>query len=188
MKIILGSSSKGRAQVLKNLGFEFEVKPANIDEKAIRTGDFRQLPLLVARAKNEALKAQIKEPAILITGDSVVIWKDALREKPVNVDEAREFLRGYADGPAELVSAVVVTNLETGKSMEGVESGKIYFHKFPETVIEDLIEHGAIMHAAGAFLAEMEIFKKYTVHMEGNMDTIMGLPGELTKKLIEQIQ
>jgi predicted house-cleaning NTP pyrophosphatase (Maf/HAM1 superfamily) len=36
MRLILGSSSKYRQQILRDMGFDFEVRVAGIDEKAIR--------------------------------------------------------------------------------------------------------------------------------------------------------
>lgn len=51
MKIILGSQSRSRRKVLEKLGYEFEVMPADIDEKAIRFDDPTKLTLVLARAK-----------------------------------------------------------------------------------------------------------------------------------------
>jgi septum formation protein len=55
MKIILGSSSPWRKEVLKSMGFDFKVLSPDIDEKAIRDVDPTQLTLQIARAKTEAL-------------------------------------------------------------------------------------------------------------------------------------
>lgn len=172
---------------MRQMGYEFEVRPANLDEKAIRTDSVHERPLVLARAKNEALAPHVKN-AILITSDSVVIHKGQLREKPADAEELRHFLSTYWESPAEVVTAVVVRNTATGKYLEGVESAKIYFHKFPATLIEELIEHGAVMDAAGGFIAEMPAMRKYIAHMDGGMDTTMGLPQGLTKKLIEEVR
>ncbi|NQS90060.1 Maf family protein, partial [Patescibacteria group bacterium] len=89
MKIILGSQSKGRKKMLEEMGVEFEIMPADIDEKAIRLKDPKELVLVIARAKADALKPRISEPAILITSDQVVVWQGKIREKPENGKEAR---------------------------------------------------------------------------------------------------
>jgi septum formation protein len=187
MKIILGSASKARQQVLHDLGYEFDVRPAEIDEKLFRHDDLRQLPLLIAQAKSQSLIKQINEHVILITADSVVVYKDELREKPQDEDQARFFLRSYGQGAVEVIAGVVVTNTQTGKTTSGLESGKIYFHKFPESFIEELIQHGRVFEGAGGFIIEDPAMQKYIVHVEGNFDTIMGLPKLLTKKLMEEV-
>ncbi len=187
MKIILGSGSKFRQEALKEMGYEIEVKPSKIDEKTIRTEIPHELPLLLARAKNKALAPSLKN-SILITADTVVIHEGQLREKPCDEQELRHFLTTYWQAPAEVLTAVVVANTTTGKTLEGVESTKVYFHKFPDSLIEELISHGAFMAAAGGFIAEMPAIKKYIVHMDGEMDTVMGLSKELTSKLIQGVQ
>ncbi len=187
MRIILGSASKARQELLNSLGYEFQVRSANIDEKAIRSDDFRQLPLLLAQAKSEAIQKDLHEPAILITSDSVAVYKNELREKPTSEAEAKQFLQDYATHPVDVITAVYVINTASGESASGIESGKTYFHKIPDTVIHELIQHGAIMQAAGGFIVEMPAIKKYIAHIEGNMDTIMGLPKILTKELIQKV-
>ena len=93
MKIILGSKSKGRKRMLEEMGIEFEVMVADINEKAIRFDDPKELVLALARAKAEVLKQKIPEPTILITSDQVVVWEGKIREKPENEKEARFFAR-----------------------------------------------------------------------------------------------
>ena len=187
MKIILGSASKARQDILKNLGYDFEVMSANIDEKAIRIDDPYQLPLLLAQAKADYLKRQIKEPAILITSDSIVLFDGHVREKPETEEQAREFLRSYSTMPVEVVTTVLVTNTKTDKSVQGIETAFVYFHKIPDEVIDDLIKVGGVMYAAGGFIVEDPKISKYVMHVEGGRDTVMGLPKLLTKQLIGQL-
>jgi|SRR3989344_3978072 len=187
MKIILGSASPRRRKLLSDWGYAFDVLNPNVDERAIRTEVSHELPLVLAKAKNKALMPMAKN-AILITSDSVVIHNGQLREKPKDTEELRHFLSTYWEAPAEVITAVVVSNTMNGKTLEGVESAKVYFHKFPDKLIEELISHGNLMGVSGGFIAEMPAMKKYIVYMEGGMDTIMGLPKELTKRLIQEVQ
>src|SRR3989339_531887 len=119
MKIILGSQSQQRKRVLKEMGYEFEVLPADIDEKKIRHEDPRQLTVMLAKAKASAICSRISEPALIITADQVVVCNGKVYEKPRDVAEAKAFLQSYADYPAECVNGVVVTNTATGKQIEG---------------------------------------------------------------------
>ena len=43
LRIILGSASPARKKILQEMGYEFDVLPAGIDEKAIRSDDPRKL-------------------------------------------------------------------------------------------------------------------------------------------------
>jgi len=188
MKIISGSQSKGRKKMLEEMGYEFEVMLADIDEKAIRFEDPRELTLALARAKADALKSKISEPAILITADGVVICNGQILEKPENEEQAKEFLRGYATFSAEVVTAIVVTNAKTGKQAEGTDSTKVYFTQFSEEEIDELIQKGDVFHLAGAFDVEGPIWGSHLKKIEGTRDGAMGLPKDLTERLIREVQ
>lgn len=187
MKIILGSQSEGRKRMLEEMGISFEVMPANIDEKAIRLEDPKELVLAIARAKTVALKSKISEPAILITSDQVVVWHGKIREKPESEKEAKEFLEGYDLHPAETVGAVVVTNLVTGKQAVGVDTATVHFNPFTESEIDDLIADGQIFNLAGGFTIDGERWASHIRKIEGTRDSVIGLPKDLTAKLIREV-
>jgi septum formation protein len=187
MKIILGSQSKWRKNILESMGYEFEVMVSDIDEKVVRSENLRELPLLVARAKAEALLPRIEEAAILITSDQVLIYNGDLREKPRDENEARKFLESYGLHPAESVTAVIVINTKTGKRVEGIDIAKAHFKKIPKTVIDEFVATGIPLHCAGGFTVRHELIGPYIDRIEGTYESIEGLPQELTRKLIEEV-
>lgn len=187
MKLILGSKSHGRKNVLERAGYEFEVMTADIDEKLIRSDDFEELPLLLARAKAEVLLRRIKKPAILITSDQVVVYKGELREKPETEEQARKYLASYGDSSIQTNAAIVVVNTETGKRAEGVDIAKVFLKRIPHNIIEELIKEGKVQHAAGGFIIEHPLMRRYVDNIEGSLDSITGLPLQLMEKLIEEV-
>ena len=54
-QIILGSSSRWRKDILEKMGYEFTCMSPDIDEKAIRHEDPKEMTLMIARAKGKAL-------------------------------------------------------------------------------------------------------------------------------------
>lgn len=173
--------------MLEEMGLEFEVLAANIDEKAIRSEDPNELVLFLARAKADALKSKISEPAILITADQVIVWQGKIREKPENEKDAREFLKGYSLHPAETVGAIVVSNLETGKQAEGVDTSTVYFNPFSESEIEGLIADGQLFTMAGGFTIDGDAWESHIQKIEGTRDSVIGLPKDLTARLISEV-
>ncbi|KAG5542333.1 hypothetical protein RHGRI_022018 [Rhododendron griersonianum] len=95
-KIILGSSSVHRRKVLAEMGCDFTIMTADIDEKSIKRDTPEEMVMAIAEAKAEAIIAKLPidyckqdaEPPLLITG--------------------------YSRGTAGTVSSVLVTNLKTG--------------------------------------------------------------------------
>lgn len=187
MNLILGSQSKGRQLVLQNAGIKFTIMPANIDEKAIRSDDYEKLPLLLARAKAEALTAKIHEPALLLTADTVVIYKGELREKPQSPEQAKAYLSSYEPGaPAWVTTGVVVTNLQTGQRVEGLDRAGVYFNSIPEAVVEQATTDGYVFGCAGAFAIETPLLAPFVSRIDGERNAIIGLPLELTQRLFKE--
>lgn len=188
MKIILGSSSPGRRLIMDELshelGLKFEIMSPDIDEKLIRRNDPSELVMAIANAKADALVMKMKEPSILITSDQVVLYKNKIREKPVDEKEAREFLQSYTNVHLETLGAVVVVNTETHKRMSGLQKSKIYFKPLPKEIIDEHIKSGSSLRGAGGFSIQDPILKDYIDHIEGGFDSATGLSKELVKKLI----
>jgi len=172
--------------MLEEMGWDFSVLSADIDERAIRFDDPKVLVLAIANAKAEALKAKISEPAILITADQVVFCNGQILEKPLDEKEAREFLRAYNSFSPETVAGIVVTNLVTGKKTEAVDIAQVNFKNFSESDIEYLIAKGDIYNLAGGVDIE-GVWASYVDSIVGTRDSVIGLPKELTKKLVEEV-
>lgn len=188
MKIILGSQSKNRKLVLEKMGYEFEVMSSNIDEKSIRDDDPKQLVLKLARAKAQALLPKIQEPSILITSDQVVFCNNEIREKPESVEQAREYLETLSRYPQETVTSLVIMNTSTGKTTEAVDIAKVYFRTLPDSAIEEFISKGDPYTHSGGFAVEDPILKPYVEKIEGEYESVLGLPKALTKKFIQNVQ
>ncbi|XP_010481946.1 PREDICTED: maf-like protein DDB_G0281937 isoform X2 [Camelina sativa] len=194
-KLILGSSSIARRKILTDMGYQFTLMSADIDEKNIRKDKPEELVLALAEAKAEAIMQRIPDggsleedkSTLLITCDQVVVYEDAVREKPSSVEEAREYIRGYSKGHTATVSSVAVTNLKTGLRKSGVDRVEIYFNEIPEETIEKLIEEGTVLKVAGALLIEHPLILPCVKEVAGTTDSVMGLPKELTEKLIKEV-
>lgn len=187
MKIILGSKSPWRKKVLEDAGYSFDVMTADIDEKAIRSEDYKQLPILIARAKAKALIGRIQEPAILITSDQIVVCNNELREKPESKEQAKEYLQSYGTYPPQTYTSMVVTNTVTKRQEEALDIVKIFFKPIPEKVIDAVIEEGKVMHTSGGFMTEHPLLEPYIECIEGSADSVLGLPLKLTEKLIRVV-
>jgi len=188
MKIVLGSSSARRQAVLRSMGIPFEVMMADIDEKAIRREDPKEMVLAIAAAKAQALLPRITEPSLLITADGVVVCRDSVREKPENEEEARMFLNEYRTYPAHAITAIVVTNTETGALVSEVVDATVVFKHFSDEAMEDMIEKGDALKCAGAFNVMDPYVAPYVERIDGTIEDVMGLSVEVTKRLLERAE
>ncbi|XVF36100.1 hypothetical protein REPUB_Repub19eG0029300 [Reevesia pubescens] len=194
-KIILGSSSIARRKILSEMGYEFTLMSADIDEKGIRKEKPEELVMALAEAKADSIVSKLQTinnqekdeiPTILVAADTVVVYEGVVREKPANEKEAREFIKGYSGGHAATVGSVLVTNLKTGFRKGDWDRVEIYFLEIPDEVIEKLIEEGTVLHVAGGLIIEHSLIKPYVKQVVGTTDSVMGLPKALTEKLIKE--
>ncbi|XP_076937575.1 uncharacterized protein LOC143605298 isoform X4 [Bidens hawaiensis] len=162
-RIILGSSSVARQKILAEMGYKFTIMSADIDEKAIRTEKPEDLVMALAKAKADAIVSKLQiaddqtkdeKSSILIASDTVVVYEGAIREKPSDEDEARQFIKSYSGKHASTLSSVFVTNLKTGFTKGDWDKVEIHFHEIPDNVIDKLIEEGLVLRVAGALIIE----------------------------------
>jgi len=189
MRIILGSQSPWRKTILERMGYKFDVLPSYIDEKQIRFEDPVELTLALSIAKAEAVLPKIKneEGAILITSDQVVVCNGKILEKPADEKEAREFIAMYAKYPAETVTSVVVTNTISGKRVKGTDIAKIWMDPLPQDIIDQYIATKDPFLHAGGFDHEFPLIASYVNHIEGESESVSGLPVKLTEELIRSV-
>jgi septum formation protein len=186
--IILGSQSKYRKGVLEELGFEFKTMSADLDEKSIRADDPSQLVLKLGRAKNDALKDKIGPADILITSDQVTVYKNEIREKPVDQKEAYKFLKSYSNSNLSTYTSLVVFNKANGQQAEGVDIVPVYFNEIPESDIQTLIHQDNILHIGGGFLIEDPILFKHVQKIDGDIKSVMAMPPKLLQQLLKEVE
>ncbi|CAJ2675596.1 7-methyl-GTP pyrophosphatase isoform X3 [Trifolium pratense] len=194
-KIILGSSSVARRKILSEMGYEFTLMTADIDEKSIRKDTPEELVTALAEAKAEAILQRLPvgdylkdaEPTLLITSDQVVVYEGVIREKPSSKEEARQFLKDYSGRQAATVGSVLVTNLKTGLRKGGSDRVEIYFNEIPDEIIEKLVDEGITLYVAGGLIIEHPLIFPYVKEVVGTTDSVMGLPKDLTEKLLKAV-
>ncbi|XP_020423973.1 maf-like protein DDB_G0281937 isoform X3 [Prunus persica] len=155
-QIILGSASMARRKILAEMGYEFTILTADIDEKSIRMDKPEELVMVLAEAKADAIISRLQSTSqpdedahatLLITADTVkkhqrlfflLVNFRIIREKPSSKEEAWNFIKGYSGGQAAVIGSVFVTNLKTGKRKGGCCRAEVYFHVIPEEIIDSL--------------------------------------------------
>ncbi|KAJ8764311.1 hypothetical protein K2173_006051 [Erythroxylum novogranatense] len=195
-KIILGSSSMARRRILSEMGYEFSILTADIDEKSIRKDTPEELVMALAEAKADAIIERLQAgpqlaedscPTLLVTADTVVVYKGVVREKPSSKEEARKFIKDYSGSHGAVVGSVFVTNLATGTKKGEWERAEVYFHDIPDEVIDNLIEEGITLNVAGGLMLEHPLTFPFVEAVIGDTDTVMGLSKPLTEKLMAQV-
>jgi septum formation protein len=96
MKILLGSNSPRRKELLQNLGFDFEVVSINCDEIYPENLEVEKIASFLSELKANAFR-KIEKDEILLTADTVVTFENKVLGKPKNREEAVEMLLIYLE-------------------------------------------------------------------------------------------
>ena len=191
-RIILGSSSNNRRNLINQLFKNVDMMSPDIDEKAIRSEDPHQLPILIAQAKTDSLISRIPIseetlPIVLITSDQIALYKDEIREKPVDRNEAKRFLESYCNASVSTVCAVVATHLPSMRQAVDTSVSSVFFGDISSEEIDRIINRGVVFTACGGFDIKDEDMSKRIVRLEGAEDCIMGMPLAVTKSLVDKV-
>ena len=190
MKIILASKSEVRKKILNQNSIRCEVVPANIDEELIKNSLLKEKasPELISKnlAELKANKVSEKRHNHLVLGaDSVIDLNGELISKPTNRDEAFVILKKLNGQKHQLISSVCISkngamiwNFTDASTliMKQLNSDEIQLYL---TKIKD-----KELYAYGVYQIEADgrsLFSK----IEGDEDTIMGLPVKKIKEYLE---
>ena len=188
-KIILASASPRRREILQNLGLEFRVLVADVDE----TSDERdpgKLCSLLARRKGEAVAAelqasgQLDEETLLIASDTVVAVETAagweIFGKPKDAGDARRMLRELSGRSHFVYSGIYLWF--GGKGVSSFDRTEVIFKEMTEKQIEDYIASGEPFGKAGSY-AIQGLAAAYIKGFHGDYYTVVGLPVDEMRRL-----
>ena len=177
MKLILASSSPRRAEVLRNAGIEFEVRPADIDESRRpdeSAGDYVQR-LALEKARTVAEVAMGTEDSLVVGADTVVVNRGEILLKPDSADDARRMLRQLSGGVHEVHTGLAVIRMpqRTQRVIEEVTS--VQFAQLSDAEIDAYIATGEPFDKAGAYGIQ-SLGGRYVTRVEGCYFNVMGMP------------
>lgn len=183
-KLILASKSPRRQQLLKELGFNFELLTKDIDESFSENLKAHEIPLFLCRKKAEAFKEELKDDTIVITADTIVWIDDQVLNKPENFDDAVRMLKILSGKMHEVYTGVCLKSKNKTKTFHAVT--RVYFKSLTQEEIEYYINNFNPFDKAGAYGAQEWIGYIAIEKIEGSYFNVMGLPvRELYEELLK---
>ena len=112
-RIILGSQSPRRVELLRGLDLPFEqVLLEGVDESYPATLRPEEIPLYIAQHKAESYRPLLDDQTLLITADTLVFIEDQVLGKPKSEEEARAMLRQLSGRSHSVTTGVTLTTTE----------------------------------------------------------------------------
>src|SRR5262245_58741805 len=177
--LVLASKSASRRAILQAAGIPFDIRPADIDERAVESvagpGAAGEVAKLLAREKARAVAAGM--PGRLVLGaDQTLSLGEQRFDKPADRDAAREQLRALAGRTHELHSAIAF--VQDGKVLyEHVEVARMTMRAFGDRFLDVYLDAAgtAVTASVGAYQVEGAGIH-LLASIEADHSTILGLP------------
>lgn len=172
LPLVLASASPRRKEILTKLGFSLTIKPAEIDEFAIRHDD----PATLAQQLSEAKAAAVRQPgALTVAADTVVAIDGEILEKPVDSADARRMLEKLSGREHTVFTGVCIV-FPQGQAESFVEKTGVRFLKLAPEVIEEYIATREPYDKAGAYGVQDGFGMANISGINGCYFNVMGFP------------
>lgn len=174
-RIVLGSNSPRRKELLAGLDLQFEVETIpGIDESYPDTLTSEAIPLYIARKKAEAYLDKMSDNELLITADTIVATYDRILGKPANREEAIEILRYLSDHVHEVITGVCLTTKD--KTVSFSVASAVCFGRLEEEDIIYYVDKYRPFDKAGSYGIQEWIGYIGVEAINGSFYNVMGLP------------
>ncbi len=196
MKLLLGSQSPRRRELLSGLDIPFECVNIHADESFpadLQAGD---IPLYIAKEKAQAYLDHLHEGELLLTADTIVWVEGRMLGKPKDTDEATAMLRLLSGKTHQVYTAVVLQQLGFRNEELGINDAKQYafvertdvtFRTLTDEEINYYVDKYRPLDKAGAYGVQEYIGYIGVERIVGSYYNVMGLPVERLYLALHQL-
>ena len=192
-KIILASKSKVRKEILDRNNIESIVEPSNVDEDIVKASLIKEKasPELISKnlAELKANKVSMKKIDNIVLGaDSVIDLEGEIISKPESREEAMKILKKLNGKSHFLISSVCIS--KNGSMIWNyTDKAKLTMKNLSDDELKDYLSKitDDVLYAYNVYQIESE-GRNLFISIEGNEDTIMGLPVQKIKEYIGSLK
>ena len=175
MKVLLGSKSPRRRELLEMLRVSFEIVDlGNLEEKYPEDLEKEEVPEFLARFKADAYLPSLKEDELLITADTIVLLDGEIIGKPKDVEDAKKMLSKLSGKTHKVVSGVAISVKGETSSFKTIT--EVRFSKLTQDQIDYYVDNFRPLDKAGAYGIQEWIGGVAVAGINGSYYNVMGLP------------
>lgn len=177
--LILASASPRRAELLRQLGFDFQIVPGDATE--LFDDHLSPLELCQLNAHRKARAVAKKIPDALVLGADTLVFLDRkIFGKPENLAEAKKMLLELQGRSHQVVTGVSLIHLRGHRERLFAVSTDVTFRPLTAAQIDDYLATMNPLDKAGAY-AIQENGDKIVSEISGSFSNVVGLPMEKVK-------
>lgn len=187
--IILASASPRRREILKAGGYDFIVRPSDIDE-SVTASDPGELVMELAEQKAHACEQSLMgeqgydiNGKLIIGADTLVFLDDTRMGKPANIEEWTRYIKMMSGRKHSVITGVAL--IYDGRCETFYSETIVTVDDITDEEIAEYIELGEDMDKAGGYAIQGQ-FAKFIPCIEGEYNNVVGFPiAHFRKKLAE---
>lgn len=176
-RLILGSNSPRRRELLKGLGVDFTVDTENYFQENFGPDiPYDEVPRLMAEGKSDGFHRPLLEDEILITADTMVIcpMKGEILGKPKDREDAIRMLRDLSGREHHVVTAVTVRDCHRRKTIS--DTTEVWFKPLTDAEITRYVDTYKPFDKAGAYAIQEWIGYIGITRIDGSYFNVVGFP------------
>lgn len=174
-KIILGSNSPRRRELLAGLDIEFTVDTGNtFEEKVDSDVPAETVPLVLSQGKSHGFHRMLAMDEVLITADTVVIVDGKVLGKPHSREEAVQMLEMLSGRTHEVITGVTIRDYDSEISF--ADRTSVSFDSMSRETIDYYIDRYKPFDKAGAYGIQEWIGFAAISGINGSFYNVMGFP------------
>ncbi|WP_223225112.1 Maf family nucleotide pyrophosphatase [Sphingobacterium cavernae] len=186
IKVILGSQSPRRKELLASLDIDFEVIIKSVDETIPDDIISTEAAEYVALKKLQAFNGLAFNNALVITADTVVVDdENNVLGKPSSTEEAIRVLKSLSGKSHQVFTGVALRYGEQIQSF--TEVTRVYFSMLNSDEIQYYVDKYKPYDKAGAYGIQEWIGRVAVSRIEGSYENVMGLPTVKLYKTIKEL-
>jgi septum formation protein len=173
-RIILGSKSPRRQDLLGGLEIEFEIRVPEVEE--IHPPDLQRehVARFLAALKADSMREDLKNDELLITSDTIVYIGEDMLEKPTDRSDAIRMLKRLSNNTHTVITAVALTSTEKQKVFH--DETTVVFETLDDDEIEHYVDKYTPFDKAGSYGVQEFIGYIGIGSITGSYFNVMGLP------------
>jgi nucleoside triphosphate pyrophosphatase len=184
MQLILASASPRRAELLGSSGFEFTVRPANVDERYYPDESPEEYVVRVARDKAAAVADASRNGSIVLAADTVVVARGEILGKPADRLDALRMLKLLAGAVHEVFTGVVVASPD--QELATAVCTRVSLLPLTLDEINWYLDTGEPAGKAGAYAIQGHA-ARFIDRIEGSWSNVVGLPIATVYQLLKRV-
>lgn len=185
LKITLASASPRRKELLSQIGVEFVVRSAPVDESILPGETPASYVSRLALSKAKAAAALLDETGPVLGADTSVVIDHHILGKPSSFNEFSDMMMRLSGRSHKVFTAIALITPQ--QQLTALSITEVWFRQLTEFDINTYWQSGEPMDKAGGYGIQ-GLAARFISRIDGSYSGVMGLPLFETDQLLQQIR